>query len=119
MTYDKPLVIIKPNTKQINLINGRARKMGIQTEQMKVEKVVEFLRANGAGTHAKRSKLAKFTCDLVLPGTARNDDSLMRGPDERILFGSRGEVAYPIESLARYMVRRGLVIEKSKHVSAV
>ncbi len=81
-----------------------------QTKKIEVEKVVEFLKANGGGTHIKRSKTAKVTCDLVLPGTIRNDDSLERGPDERILFGSRGEVAYPIESLARYMVRRGFVI---------
>ncbi len=83
----------------------------MSTKRMEIEKVVEFLKANGAGTHIKRSKLSKATCDLVVPGTARNDDSLGRGPDERILFGSRGEVIYPIEALARYMVKRGLVIE--------
>ena len=92
--------------------------MEIQTEKMNVEKVVEFLKGNGAGTHVKRSKLAKVTCDLVVPGTARNDDSLGRGIDERILFGARGEVAYPVEALARYMVKRGLTFETSQESAA-
>lgn len=90
----------------------------VAVEQSKVEAVVKFLKENGAGTVVKRSKVNIFTCDFVMPGTARNDDSLGRGPDERILFGTKGEVGYPIESLARYMAGRGFVIETRQESAA-
>ena len=88
-----------------------------EVEQATVEAVIKFLKENGAGSVIKRSKVARVTCDFCMPGTCRNDDSLGRGPDERMLFGTRGEVGYPIESLARYMAGRGFVIE-SKQVAA-
>ena len=77
-----------------------------------LDAVVEFLKANGAGTLVKRTKVNIHTCDFVMPGTIRNDDSLGRGPDERILFGTKREVAYPVESLARYMLQRGFKVVK-------
>jgi len=80
-------------------------------DQAIVEVVVRFLKENGAGSVVKRSKVAGPSCDFLQPGTCRNDDSLGRGPDVRIIFGARGAVAYPVESLARYMTRRGFVIE--------
>ncbi len=89
-----------------------------QSKQADVEAIVEFLRLNGAGSHIKRSKVAGPSCDFLSPGTCRNDDSLNRGPDERILFGTRGEVGYPIEALARYMYRRGFVIETRQDTAA-
>ena len=83
-----------------------------QIEQATIEAIVNFLKENGAGSVIKRSRVAGPSCDFLQPGTCRNDDSLQRGPDEKILFGTRGEVGYPIESLARYMARRGFVVEK-------
>ncbi len=82
-----------------------------QSKQADVEAIINFLKLNGAGSVIKRSKVAGPSCDFLQPGTIRNDDSLRRGPEEKILFGSRGEVGYPIESLARYMAKRGFVIE--------
>ena len=82
-----------------------------QISQASVETIINFLKHNGAGSVVKRSKVAGPSCDFLQPGTCRNDDSLNRGPDERILFGTRGEVGYPIESLARYMAKRGFSIE--------
>ncbi len=82
-----------------------------QIERANVETIIEFLKLNGAGSVVKRSKVAEPSCGFLQPGTCRNDDSLQRGCDERILFGSRGEVGYPIESLARYMAGRGFTIE--------
>jgi len=83
-----------------------------------VEAIVKFLKENGARSHVKRSKVDIPTCDLVMPGTIRNDDSLGRGPDAKILFGTRGEVAYPIASLARYMAKRGFRIERRQDAAA-
>ena len=77
-----------------------------------VERVAGFLESNGAGSVIKRSKVAKYSCDFLHPGTCRNDDSLGRGPDERVLFGAKRAVGYPLKSLARYMVHRGFVFEK-------
>jgi len=82
-----------------------------QIKQADVATVIGFLKSNGAGSVVKRSKVAGPSCDFLQPGTCRNDDSLNRGPDERVLFGTRGEVAYPIASLARYMAKRGFRIE--------
>ncbi len=79
-----------------------------------VEAIVSFLKENGAGSIIKRSKVAGPSCGFLQPGTCRNDDCLGRGPDERIIFGARGEVGYPIESLSRYMFGRGFVIEKQQ-----
>jgi len=80
-------------------------------EPATITAIIEFLKANGAGTHIKRSKTEIYTCDLVVATTVRNDDSLGRGPDEKVFFGKKREVCYPIESFARYMARRGFVIE--------
>ncbi len=89
-----------------------------ELDQAIVEAVVKFLKENGAGSVIKRSKVAKVTCDFCMPGTCRNDDSLGRGPDERILFGTRGDVGYPLESLARYMAGRGFAIEIREETAA-
>ena len=76
-----------------------------------VQRVIDFLKSNGAGTHVRRSDVGKVSCGMLNPGTCANDDSLQRGPDERVCFGARGCVSYPIASLVRYMVGRGFVIE--------
>ena len=75
-----------------------------------VEKVEGWLRANGAGQNVLRTNVAKISDDLVQPGTMRNDDCYGRGPSKRIIFN--GKIAYPIEALAEYMVKRGLIIEQ-------
>ena len=77
----------------------------------KVQAVIDFLKLNGAGTHVRRADAARVSCGMLNSGTLANDDSLKRGPDERVVFGSIKKVSYPIESLARYMIRRGFVIE--------
>jgi len=82
-------------------------------KQADIETIVNFLKENGAGSVIKRSKVAGPSCHFLQPGTCRNDDSHNCGPDERILFGTRGEVGYPIVSLARYMAKRGFSIEKT------
>ena len=78
-----------------------------------VQEVVEFLRANGAGSHVRRSDAAKVSCGMLNSGTLANEDSAKpsRGPSERVVFGARGCISYPIESLARYMCQRGFAIE--------
>lgn len=87
--------------------------MGKQIKSASIEAIVNFLRSNGGGSVIKRSNVAEPSCGFLQSGTCRNDDSLKRGPDERILFGTRGEVGYPIVSLARYMAKRGFSIEKT------
>ena len=76
-----------------------------------VQRVIEFLKSNGAGTHVRRPDVGKVSCGMLNPGTMANDDSLGRGPGERICFGAMGSISYPVGSLARYMVRRGFVVE--------
>ncbi len=95
------------------------KKLKVQKEvdTTDVERIIEFLKMNGAGSVVKRTKVAGPSCDFLQPGTCRNDDSSGRGPDERILFGVRGEVGYPIESLARYMAKRGFKIEQREQVA--
>lgn len=79
--------------------------------QKSVAEIVNFLKENGAGSIVKRSDAKEASCGFLTIGTLRNDDSLQRGPDERVLFGARGVVGYPIESVARYMAKRGFRIE--------
>lgn len=84
-----------------------------EINQAVVEEVVKFLESNGAGTHVRRSDAAKVSCGMLNSGTLANADSAKppRGPDERVTFGTLKKVSYPIESLARYMVRRGFMSE--------
>ena len=79
--------------------------------QVDVEKATEWLRANGAGQNVLRSNVDKVSDGFLQPGTLRNGDCYGDGPTKRIIFN--GKVAYPIEALAEYMVKRGLIIESS------
>lgn len=88
------------------------RKANIDAAQ--VQRVIEFLKSNGAETHVQRSDVGRVSCGMLNSGTCANDDCLKRGPDERVVFGSIGKVSYPVESLARYMAGRGFVIEKQQ-----
>ena len=76
-----------------------------------VERIINFLKSNGAGSHVRRADLKKVSCGMLNSGTMANADSNGTGPDERVVFGSIGKVSYPVESLARYMEERGFVIE--------
>ena len=87
-----------------------AKRKSKTVTQVNIEKVVEWLRANGAGQNVLRTNVAKVSDGLVQPGTMRNDDCYSRGPSERIIFS--GKIAYPIKALAQYMINRGLVIEQ-------
>ena len=80
---------------------------------MEVEKIVEFLKQNGAGALVPRTEVRRVSCGLLCPGTLANDDSRGKGPREIIRFGEMGRVSYPVEALAEYMARRGLTIEKN------
>ena len=92
------------------------RKADIDAAQVQI--VIEFLKANGAGTHVRRADVGGVSCGMLNSGTCANDDCLKRGPDERVVFGSIGMVSYPIGSLARYMVKRGFVIETQQDTAA-
>ena len=85
-----------------------------------VQRVIDFLKSNGAGTHIRRADASRVSCGMLNSGTLANDDSAKpsRGPDERVAFGSLKKVSYPIESLARYMVNRGFVIETREEEAA-
>ena len=79
--------------------------------QVDVEKAIQLLKANGAGQNVLRLNVGKVSDDLLQSGTMRNDDCYGRGPSKRVIFN--GKVAYPVETLAEYMVNRGLVIEST------
>jgi len=81
------------------------------TDQAQTERIIHFLRENGAGSLVRRSDVSTVSCGMLNPGTMANDDSAGRGPCERIVFGKIGKVSYPVKSLAKYMARRGFVIE--------
>ena len=87
-------------------------------DEAQVQRVIEFLKSNGAGTHVRRPDVGKVSCLMLNPGTIANDDSLKRGPDERVVFGAIGKVSYPVESLARYMVARGFVTKTRQNTAA-
>lgn len=76
--------------------------------------IVTFLKANGAGSVVTRRDVAKVSCGFLHPRTLANDDSAGEGPEKRVLFGARGKIAYPVESLAKYMAKRGFRIESRK-----
>ena len=88
-----------------------AKRKSKTVTQVDVEKATEWLRANGAGQNVLRSNVDKISDGLLQPGTLRNGDCYGLGPSKRIIFN--GKVAYPIEALAEYMVKRGLVIEST------
>ena len=90
-----------------------ARRMKVKVNAVDVEAIVNFLKENGAGSIICRSDVGKVSCGMLNPGTMANADSAGTGVDERIIFGAVKKVAYPIHSLAEYMVRRGFRIETS------
>ena len=83
-----------------------------------IQKIVEFLRSNGAGSHVKRADLKKVSCGLLNPGTMANDDWKGIGPQERIVYGTLGKVSYPVEALAEYMASKGFVVEQKEEAAA-
>ena len=91
---------------------GKEKKVKVAS----IEDIVSFLQKNGAGSVIRRSDVGKISCGMLNPGTMANADSAGTGVDERITFGALKRVSYPIESLARYMVGKGFVIEKSAAV---
>ena len=93
-----------------------AKEKKVQTAD--IEDIVNFLKENGAGSVIRRSDVGKVSCGLLNPGTCANADSAGTGVDERITFGAVKKVSYPIESLARYMVKRGFVIESRQDDAA-
>jgi hypothetical protein len=82
----------------------------MQKLKVEVEQIVEFLRTPGAGQIIRRPDVGKVTNGFLHPATLANKDSEGTGPDSRVLFGHR--VGYPIESLARYMAKKGFFFEQ-------
>ena len=83
-------------------------------KKISIEEIIKFLRENGAGSVIKRTDVKKVTCGLVSGGTLANEDHRGEGPVEKIVFsaqGPHGLIGYPIESLARYMEKRGFYLE--------
>lgn len=83
-----------------------------------IERIIDFLKENGAGSVVRRSDVAKVSCGMLNSGTLANADSAKTGPKERITFGAVGKVSYPLPALAEYMHLRGFKVETRQDAAA-
>ncbi len=66
---------------------------------------LSILLKNWPSPYVARSKVAKFSGDILNAGTLANLDSKGKGPKGRIRIGKK--VAYPASSLVAWMEERG------------
>jgi len=84
----------------------------MKTKKPELGELVDLLQQKWPAGIVTRSEIGKLTGGLVNPKTIANEDALGVGISSRLRLLRR--VAYKIEDVAEYLIRKGLVFETVK-----